>query len=166
MQDDHRADVHVGTEHVRTEHRRAKPLRRDGVGGERAGTATLGTSAGATGADPAGPLTVEARPGAPAGAVVLLVQGELDYGSAAPLRDALEEHDRARRVVVDCAGLRFCDSTGLNLLLKARLRMLDAGGRLDLAGLRASVDRMFEITGARQVFRVYGDADEALRDAV
>ncbi|WP_411108990.1 STAS domain-containing protein [Streptomyces sp. c-19] len=110
----------------------------------------------------ADPLVVLVRPGTPAGTVVLLLQGELDYGTAAPLRDALEGNTGADRVVVDCAGLRFCDSTGLNLLLRARQRMLEHGGRLDLAGLRPSVDRMLEITGARTVFRVYGDAAEAL----
>ncbi|MGA5193034.1 STAS domain-containing protein [Streptomyces exfoliatus] len=115
-----------------------------------------------TDSEVADPLAVLVRPGTPAGTVVLLLQGELDYGTAAPLRDALEGNAGADRVVVDCSGLRFCDSTGLNLLLRTRQRMLDHGGRLDLAGLRPSVDRMLEITGARTVFRVYGDAAEAL----
>ncbi|MFJ5831833.1 STAS domain-containing protein [Streptomyces sp. NPDC093089] len=98
------------------------------------------------------------------GTVVLLLSGELDHDTAAPLRNALEENPGGGRLVVDCAGLLFCDSTGLNLLLRARLRHLAEGGRVDLAALRPPVARMFEITGARQVFRVYEDADVALRD--
>ncbi|MFD3530736.1 STAS domain-containing protein [Streptomyces sp. NPDC058664] len=128
------------------------------------GTESIGTAHGAADAGPVRPLDVHVRPGTPAGTVVLVVKGELDYGTAAPLRDALRENTGDGRLVVDFSGLRFCDSTGLNLLLKARLGMLGAGGRLDLAGLRASVDRMFDITGARKVFRVYEDADDALAD--
>ena len=99
------------------------------------------------------------------GAVVLSVTGELDHDTAAPLKEALAAVSRAERVVVDCSELRFCDSTGLNVLLRARLRMADGGGRLDLAGLRPPVDRMFEITGARAVFRVYESTAAALADA-
>ncbi|GHH18614.1 STAS domain-containing protein [Streptomyces gardneri] len=107
---------------------------------------------------------LETRPGGHPGTVVLILNGELDHDTVAPLRTALTEHRGAARVVVDCSGLRFCDSTGLNVLLKARLRMLPRGGRVDLAGLRPSVDRMFEITGARKIFRVYEDRGAALDD--
>ncbi|MFJ6350035.1 MULTISPECIES: STAS domain-containing protein [unclassified Streptomyces] len=118
-------------------------------------------------AERAGPparLTVRTRPGPGNGPVVLAVAGELDHDTAAPLREALARTDASARVVVDCSGLRFCDSTGLNVLLRARLRLNESGGRLDLAGLRPPVDRMFEITGARSIFRVYGDAADALAD--
>ncbi|MFC8506753.1 STAS domain-containing protein [Streptomyces sp. NPDC057411] len=109
-------------------------------------------------------LGVLTRPGSQADTVVLAVTGELDHDTAAPLREALDGAGTSSRIVVDCSGLRFCDSTGLNVLLRARLRLVEGGGRLDLAGLRPPVDRMFEITGARTVFRVYEDAAEALAD--
>ncbi|MFB7864229.1 MULTISPECIES: STAS domain-containing protein [unclassified Streptomyces] len=117
-----------------------------------------------TAEDFVGRLDVDIVPGQRPGTVVLAVAGELDHDTAAPLKEALEAQDDGGRVVVDCSGLRFCDSTGLNVLLRARLRMLDGGGRLDLAGLRPPVDRMFEITGARTVFQVYEDAAAALAD--
>ncbi|MGW6390285.1 STAS domain-containing protein [Streptomyces sp. NPDC055103] len=100
---------------------------------------------------------VRTRPGERPGTVVLVLDGELDHDTAAPLRDALEENIGAERVIVDCSGLRFCDSTGLNVLLRARLRILAEGGRVELFGLRPPVDRMFEITGARSVFPAYAD---------
>ncbi|MET9677673.1 STAS domain-containing protein [Streptomyces sp. NPDC006482] len=107
-------------------------------------------------------LRVETRLGERPGIVVLMLDGVLDHETAAPLRDALEENVGAERVVVDCSGLRFCDSTGLNVLLRARLRVLAEGGRVELSGLHPPVDRMFEITGARRLFRVYADPGTAL----
>ncbi|MFF2780477.1 STAS domain-containing protein [Streptomyces sp. NPDC058052] len=107
-------------------------------------------------------FTVDVRPAWGTETVVVVPSGELDHDTVEPLRTALEKHENAARIVVDCAGLDFCDSTGLNLLLRARARALKSGTRLELAGLRPPVDRMFEITGAFHVFRVYADVGEAL----
>ncbi|MFD9029598.1 STAS domain-containing protein [Streptomyces sp. NPDC059567] len=109
-------------------------------------------------------FTVTAAPGPQPGVVVLSLTGELDHDTADALRGELEGRNGAVRILVDCEGLRFCDSTGLNVLLRARLHALEAGGRLELAGLRPPVARMFEITGARTVFRVYENVAEALTD--
>ncbi|MEU3747821.1 MULTISPECIES: STAS domain-containing protein [Streptomyces] len=105
---------------------------------------------------------LETRPGGRPGTVVLTLNGELDLDTVGPLRIALARHREASQVVVDCSGLRFCDSTGLNVLLKARLLMQARGGRVDLAGLRPPVERIFEITGASRVFRVYENPGTAL----
>lgn len=109
---------------------------------------------------------MESRPGGRSDTAVLLLKGELDHDTAAPLRSALQSNDEATRLVVDCAGLRFCDSTGLNLLLRARLRHLARGGSVDLSGLRSPVARVFEITGALLVFRVFEDVEAALDDSM
>ncbi|TXS44431.1 STAS domain-containing protein [Streptomyces sp. t39] len=104
------------------------------------------------------------REGSRGGVVVLSLAGELDHDTAEPLREALARHTGtgAGRVLVDLSGLTFCDSTGLNVLLHARLAAHDTGGSIELAGLRPPVARMFEITGAHTVFRVHAGLDEAL----
>ncbi|MGW1023603.1 STAS domain-containing protein [Streptomyces sp. NPDC002577] len=96
--------------------------------------------------------------------LVLAVGGELDHDSAGVLRDALTEglSTAATRIVVDCKDLTFCDSTGLNVLLHGRLDAQEAGVGLELATLRPPVARMFDITGAAAVFRLYDSLDEAL----
>lgn len=97
------------------------------------------------------------------GAVVLELAGELDHDTAQPLREALDAAVvRGGRLLVDLTGLGFCDSTGLNVLLQSRLTAVEAGGSVELAGLRGSVARMFRITGADGVFPVYADVAEAL----
>lgn len=92
--------------------------------------------------------------------------GELDHHTAellrAPLDEALEQ-GRAR-LVIDCSELEFCDSTGLNVLLGARLKAEAAGGGVHLAGMLPVVARVFEITGAEAVFTVHDSLEAALSD--
>ncbi|GLX17545.1 MULTISPECIES: STAS domain-containing protein [Streptomyces] len=97
------------------------------------------------------------------GVVLLTLGGELDHDTAGPLKEALDAAaHRGGRLLVDMAGLRFCDSTGLNALLHGRLAVQEAGGSLELAGLTGPVARMFRITGADGVFPVHADVTQAL----
>lgn len=97
-------------------------------------------------------------------ATVLTLAGELDHDTAEPLRAALEtaRADGGRRLLVDVSGLDFCDSTGLNVLLRNRLAARESGGSLELVGLHRPVARMFHITGADGLFPLHPDVDAAL----
>ncbi|MGW6983986.1 STAS domain-containing protein [Streptomyces sp. NPDC054932] len=98
------------------------------------------------------------------GAVVLALAGELDHDTAQPLREALDTAlAPGRRLLIDLAGLGFCDSTGLNVLLTSRLAAQETGASLELVGLHGPVARMFRITGADGVFPVHRDVPQALR---
>ncbi|WP_063750105.1 STAS domain-containing protein [Kitasatospora cheerisanensis] len=108
------------------------------------------------------PLTVALH--RPPGALVVRPEGELDHDSVGPLRDALERAvaDPPARLVVDCGGLDFCDSTGLNLLLRANVAARRAGIPLLLAAPGSVVVRMLEITGADEVLVVRPTVADAL----
>ncbi|MGW7447925.1 STAS domain-containing protein [Kitasatospora sp. NPDC054795] len=96
---------------------------------------------------------------------IVTVTGELDHDTADDLRTALARPPSAagiERIVVDLAGLRFCDSTGLNVLLRARLDAQGDGVRLELAGAGPLVVRLLAITGADGVLRVHPDLRTAL----
>ncbi|WP_406209571.1 STAS domain-containing protein [Kitasatospora sp. NBC_01560] len=109
-----------------------------------------------------GRLRVELRTAGTA--VVVSPVGELDYDSTALLRERLHEAigQPQERVVVDCRGLSFCDSTGLNLLLNTRTEAERAHVALILADLQPAVARVFEVTGARAVFDIRADVGAAL----
>ncbi|MFH8843110.1 STAS domain-containing protein [Streptomyces sp. NPDC017868] len=114
------------------------------------------------GSAPPARLRVEVRD--VAGSTLLTPVGELDHHTADLLRtplDAALDAGRAR-LVVDCSGLEFCDSTGLNVLLGARLRAQAAGGGVHLVAMRPAVARVFHITGADAVFTVHETLDTAL----
>ncbi|MBB5939123.1 STAS domain-containing protein [Streptomyces zagrosensis] len=117
---------------------------------------------GMVGSASRGRLRVEVRhQGASA---VVTPTGELDHHTAELLREPLEQCviDGRPRLVVDCSQLEFCDSTGLNVLLGARLKAEAAGGAVHLAGMLPVVARVFEITGADAVFAVHETLDAAL----
>ncbi|RKN08714.1 STAS domain-containing protein [Streptomyces radicis] len=107
-------------------------------------------------------LTVEVRR-VGSGAVVAPV-GELDHHSADALREVLGQcvAEGCPRILIDCSGLAFCDSTGLNVLLATRLDAEAAGGQVHLAAMSPIVARIFEITGATAVFTVHRSVEEAL----
>ncbi|EPH41497.1 putative Anti-sigma-B factor antagonist [Streptomyces aurantiacus JA 4570] len=92
--------------------------------------------------------------------------GELDHHTADLLREPLEAcvDDGFARLVIDCSQLEFCDSTGLNVLLGARLKAEAEGGGVHLAGMLPVVARVFEITGADAVFTVHETLEAALAD--
>ncbi|RFU83779.1 anti-sigma factor antagonist [Streptomyces triticagri] len=119
---------------------------------------------GTVGSASRGRLQVEVRREGPS-AVVTPV-GELDHHTAELLREPLETavEQGLSRLVVDCSRLEFCDSTGLNVLLGARLKAEAAGGGVHLAGMQPVVARVFEITGAEAVFVVHPTLEAALSD--
>ncbi|MEV6670907.1 STAS domain-containing protein [Streptomyces sp. NPDC051162] len=119
---------------------------------------------GMVGSASKGRLNVEVRRhGASA---VVTPTGELDHHTAELLREPLEASvaDISARVVVDCSKLEFCDSTGLNVLLGARLVAEAAGGSIHLAAMQPVVARVFEITGAEAVFTVHDTLDAAISE--
>jgi stage II sporulation protein AA (anti-sigma F factor antagonist) len=116
-------------------------------------------------ADPAQErLTVSVRRQDDAG--VVAADGELDHDTAPTLAEAVRSLADAgvTRIVVDCGGLGFCDSTGLNVLLKARLRAVDDGGRFLLTRLGPQLRRLLELTGTDSVFEMRDDVTAALAD--
>jgi anti-sigma B factor antagonist len=79
---------------------------------------------------------------------VVTVSGELDIDSAPGLEaDLAPVADAGRPLILDLAGLRFCDCAGLSLFLRLQQRARAAGGSLHLAALTPRVLRV--ITAAR-----------------
>ncbi|WP_406459171.1 STAS domain-containing protein [Streptomyces sp. NBC_01622] len=119
---------------------------------------------GTVGSAQSGRLLVEVRKQGLS--AVVTPAGELDHHTADLLREPLDDllaHGHAR-LVVDCSRLEFCDSTGLNVLLGARLKAEAADGGVHLAAMKPAVARVFEITGADAVFTVHDTLEAALAD--
>ena len=82
--------------------------------------------------------------------------GEVDAATAAMLDQALTSSapDPAVELVVDCRGLEFIDSSGLNVFVKNAQRLDAAGGRLVLESPAAATRRLLEISGLDRVVTI------------
>jgi anti-sigma B factor antagonist len=81
--------------------------------------------------------------------VRLVLAGELDMASAKRLQEAVTRacDDGAKELTLDLARLAFVDSSGLAAIVYASWQCERAGCELALVPGRASVQRVFDVTG-------------------
>jgi anti-sigma B factor antagonist len=95
---------------------------------------------------------------------VLIVTGELDLMTAGELaaagRTALDAVDGGE-LVIDLARVTFLDSTAIGALVHLADLARQFGVALELQAVPARVEKLLEITGIRETFRVDRLADSA-----
>ncbi|WFB11723.1 STAS domain-containing protein [Streptomyces sp. LX-29] len=97
--------------------------------------------------------------------VVFQVAGELDLVTSPAVRQHVHKAVARGRhaVVLDLSEVRFCDSSGVGVLIAARRLMRSCSGRLRLIlpaqGARdgSHVNRVLAALGVRRLFDVYPD---------
>ncbi|MGW4384856.1 STAS domain-containing protein [Kitasatospora sp. NPDC004531] len=112
---------------------------------------------------PTAPLAVDVRH-TPTNTAVCTLTGDLDIETLEPAREALDHllAHRPRALVVDLSRIDFCDSSGLNLLLQARMTAADTHTPFHLAHLSPPVRHLLDLTGAKAVFTIHHTLDVAL----
>ena len=98
---------------------------------------------------------------------VVELSGEIDLGAAEDVDahlTAAAEGPVPPVVVLDLCGLEFIDCFGLSLLLRARRRVLDHGGRIRMACDHPPTRRLLAMTGLDGVFHPFRTLDAALRE--
>ncbi|WP_410588232.1 STAS domain-containing protein [Amycolatopsis sp. lyj-23] len=97
--------------------------------------------------------------------VVITVEGELDVATAPRLRATVGAVTLApgQLLVVDLAGVTFCDSSGISALIAARNVAEAAEAGVALAAVPARLSRTFALIGLADFFPTYPSAEDALR---
>jgi len=98
------------------------------------------------------------------GCAVLVVGGEIDCVTAVVLREAVHKLIRRGRVrlVIDMAGVPFCDSSGLGVLVGGFKRTRACGGSFRLTSVNPHLMKTLTITGLTKVFPVHSDVAAAI----
>jgi anti-sigma B factor antagonist len=95
--------------------------------------------------------------------VVVRVAGRVLFDTLRPLADALAAVDPAAhpRLVLELGDVPMCDSSALNLFVRAHAARHAAGGWLRLVGPQPLVERVLDITNLARVLPVFASAQEA-----
>jgi anti-sigma B factor antagonist len=106
--------------------------------------------------------------GTPGGTLVAEITGEIDLRTAEALRARLIELGQELtvagpgRLVLDFAGVGFCDATGLGVLVAAHNHLHARGCEISLARVRPQQRRLFRITGLDRIFPLYDTVAQAV----
>jgi anti-anti-sigma factor len=103
---------------------------------------------------------------------VLHVSGELDLVTSPMLRQRVHDvvADGRHDLVLDLSRVRFCDSSGVGVLIAARRLLRSCQGRLrlvlpDRGSVEEShVNRVFGALGVRRLFDVHADLADAVTE--
>ncbi|MFJ5833553.1 STAS domain-containing protein [Streptomyces sp. NPDC093089] len=91
-------------------------------------------------------------------APVVRVSGEIDIQHAGELEDllaaALADAKSSSAIIVDLSNSSFCDSSGLNVLIRAREAALRSSCTLRLAAPSHQMLRLLDLTGTTGLFPV------------
>jgi anti-anti-sigma factor len=85
-------------------------------------------------------------------AAVLKLSGELDLAMAPSVRSRLADVDGD--IELDCSGLTFMDSAGINLFVEIHHASVDRGAKLTVVNAPRCVTRLLALTGVDRLIDV------------
>jgi anti-anti-sigma factor len=93
------------------------------------------------------------------------VEGELDLAVADQLAQGLARaEEECKHVLVSLENCEFIDSTGIAVIVHARNRLAERGGRVAIYAPSDQVLRVLSVTGLTSNGMVFESAEEALSD--
>lgn len=95
---------------------------------------------------------------------VLELPERLDAVVAPELRQAINDllARGRRRLLLDLGSVRFCDSSGLSVLVTAFRGTKESGGAVALLRVSPAAQRIIELTNLHQAFAIFDDEDAAV----
>ena len=97
--------------------------------------------------------------------LIIRLMGELDHHSAEEVRVKIDDRidrDNIRKVILNFSGVTFMDSYGIGVVIGRYKKMKNRNGKLCVAEINRTVNKVFEISGIYKIIDVYGNIDEAI----
>lgn len=94
---------------------------------------------------------------------VTVLAERIDAACAIQFKDQIREATAGGpdRILLDLSRVDFLDSSGLGAVVHA-MKSMGAGRRLELAGLRPKVEKVFRLTRMDSIFVIHPDANSVL----
>lgn len=92
--------------------------------------------------------------------------GELDHHSAEEVRVKIDdriERDNITKVILDFSKVTFMDSSGIGAVVGRYKKVSAKGGKICVADVNCSVNRVFELSGLFKIIKKFDNVDEAVR---
>ena len=96
--------------------------------------------------------------------VVLKVDGKLERASTGALKNKVSELLKGdhTRLILDMAGVRSVDSSGLGSLVAIPRTVTRHGGDIKIVHLQESVRAVFRLVRLENVFEIFGSTEDAV----
>ncbi len=87
--------------------------------------------------------------------------GEVDIYNAESLKSELHAmiDEKKADIVLDCASLKYIDSTGLGVLVSALKKVKEAKKQISIINMKPYIAKIFTLTGLDKIFLI--EVDEA-----
>lgn len=98
------------------------------------------------------------------GIPIIELEGEIDLSTSPILKETIYKilDSGHKNIILDLAGVRFMDSTGLGVLVAALKKASTQDGSVKLICANASIMKTFTLTGLDKVFLIYDNLRECL----
>lgn len=97
--------------------------------------------------------------------LVIRLNGELDHHNAIGIRekaDKLIERNHIMHIIFDFSGANFMDSAGIGVIMGRYKKVIFIGGKIAVASVNATVDRIFKLSGLYKIIDKYDTVEAAL----
>lgn len=97
--------------------------------------------------------------------LIINLIGELDHHSAEEVRVKIDDRidrDNIMKIILNFSGVTFMDSSGIGVVVGRYRKVNSNGGKLCVADVNKSVNRVFELSGLYKIIKKYDDVTEAL----
>lgn len=97
--------------------------------------------------------------------LIIRLNGELDHHNAVKIKekaDRLIERNHVKHIIFDFLGADFMDSAGIGVIMGRYKKVIFIGGKIAVASVNSSVDRIFRLSGLYKIIEKYDSVETAL----
>lgn len=99
--------------------------------------------------------------------LIIRLNEELDHHNAIQIKekaDRMIERNHIKHIIFDFSGAGFMDSAGIGVIMGRYKKVIFIGGKIAVASVSSSVDRIFRLSGLYKIIDKYDSVDTALNN--